>query len=150
VVGGGVIGVELASVYSRLGAEVTVVEMMPTICTGIDTSLTSNLYSLLQRQKMKFILCALVLSGRDLGEEGIELKVREENGLEVNLIADVVLVAIGRKPCSQYLGVTNLNIDITSRGAIVVDRNFRTTIPSIYAIGDLIDGPMLAHRASYE
>lgn len=150
VVGGGVIGVELASVYARLGAEVTIVEMMPNICTGIDTTLASTLYSLLQQQKMRFILNAQVLNGRDLGDQGISLTVRLESGIETEIDADVILVAIGRRPRSQDLGVMNLNIDVTARGAIVVDRNFRTRIPNIYAIGDLIDGPMLAHRASYE
>lgn len=150
VVGGGVIGVELASVYSRLGADVTIIEMMPSICTGIDSSLTSMLYSLLQKQKLKFYLNCQVLAGADLKEDGIELEVRQENGNVVKLVGDVVLVAIGRRPRSQDLGVSNLNIDTTPRGAIVVDKNYRTTVPSIYAIGDLIDGPMLAHRASYE
>lgn len=150
VVGGGVIGVELASVYSRLGSHVTVIEMMPSICTGIDTTLTSALYSLLQKQKINFMLNVQVLAGKDLGKDGVVLDIRQENGKVVEVKADVVLVAIGRHPRSQDLGVANLNIDTTPRGAIVVDKHFRTTIPSIYAIGDLIDGPMLAHRASYE
>ncbi len=150
VVGGGVIGVELASVYSRFGATVTIIEMMPTICTGIDLTLTSSLYQLLKKQKISFLLNVQVLAGRDLGKEGIELNIRQANGKQVVAKADVVLVAIGRNPRSQDLGVANLNIDTTGRGAIVVDKNFRTSIPSIYAIGDLIDGPMLAHRASYE
>ncbi len=149
IVGGGVIGVELASVYSRLGTQVTVLEMLPQICTGIDSTLTAQLYTLLQKQKITFKLNVQVLAGRDLGD-AVELKIREEDGREIEIQADVVLVAIGRRPRSQDLGVMNLNIDVTPRGAIVVDKNFRTTIPSIYAIGDLIDGPMLAHRASYE
>ncbi len=150
VVGGGVIGVELASVYSRLGSDVTVIEMLPQICTGIDATLTVMLYTLLQKQNIKFMLNVQVLAGKDLGKHGIELKVREQNGNEVDVQAEVVLVAIGRHSRSQDLGVSNLNIDTTPRGAIVVDKTFHTTIPSIYAIGDLIDGPMLAHRASYE
>ena len=150
VVGGGVIGVELASVYSRLGADVTIIEMLPQICTGIDSALTSLLYSLLQKQKLKFHLHAQVLAGQDRQQEGISLEVRQADGNVITCVGDVVLVAIGRKARSQDLGVTNLNIDTTPRGAIVVDKEFRTTVPSIYAIGDLIDGPMLAHRASYE
>ncbi len=150
VVGGGVIGVELASVYSRLGCHVTVVEMLPTICAGIDTQLASMLQSLLEKQKISFMLNVQVLAGHDLGQEGIELKIRKESGTEQLVTAEVVLVSIGRSPRSQDLGIEHLNIDTTIRGAIVVDKNFRTTVPSIYAIGDLIDGPMLAHRASYE
>ncbi len=150
VVGGGVIGVELASVYARLGTNVCVLEMLPQICTGIDSTLTAQLFTLLQKQKINFKMNVQVLAGRDLGASGVELKIREEDGREIELQADVVLVAIGRRPRSQDLGVMNLNIDVTPRGAIVVDKNFRTTIPSIYAIGDLIEGPMLAHRASYE
>lgn len=150
VVGGGVIGVELASVYARLGCTVTVLEMLPSICTGMDTQLTAQLYSLLQKQNITFKLGVQVLAGRDLGTSGVALTIRQEDGSEQELKAEVVLVAIGRHPRSQDLGVANLNIDTTPRGAIVVDKEFRTTIPSIYAIGDLIDGPMLAHRASYE
>ncbi len=150
VVGGGVIGCELASVYSRLGSQVTVVEMMPAICTGIDTTLTSSLFALLKKQNIGFILNAQVLAGQDLGKDGIQIKIREENGKERDIRAEVVLVAIGRYPRSQDLGVANLNIDTTPRGAVVVDKTFRTSIQSIFAIGDLIDGPMLAHRASYE
>lgn len=150
VVGGGVIGVELASVYSRLGSAVTVVEMLPTICAGIDPQLVSGLYSDLQKQGITFMLDVQVLAGRDLGKDGIELTIRKEDGNELVLQAEVVLVAIGRHPRSRDLGIANLNIDTTARGAIIVDRQFRTTIPSIHAIGDLIDGPMLAHRASYE
>lgn len=150
VVGGGVIGVELASVYARLGCRVTVVEMMPSICTGMDAQLTAQLYSLLQKQKITFKLGVQVLDGRDLGSEGVALTIRQEDGAEQELTADVVLVAIGRRPCSQDLGVSHLNIETTPRGSIVADKEFRTSIPSIYAIGDLIEGPMLAHRASYE
>jgi len=149
VVGAGVIGVELASVYARLGTKVTVLEMLPQICTGIDTTLTSQLFTLLQQQNIAFKMDVQVLAGRKLNN-GVELTIREESGDEIAHTAEVVLVAIGRRPRSQDLGVMNLNIDVTPRGAIVVDKNFRTTIPSIYAIGDLIDGPMLAHRASYE
>lgn len=150
VVGGGVIGIELGSVYSRLGSDVTIIEMMPQICTGIDKSVSSALFSLLKKQNMKFMLNTLVLAAKDHGKRGLELMIQEENGTEVPVMGDVVLVAIGRRPRSQDLGVADLNIDTTPRGAIVVDSHFRTTIPSIYAIGDLIDGPMLAHRASYE
>ncbi|MBS0636503.1 MAG: dihydrolipoyl dehydrogenase [Verrucomicrobia bacterium] len=150
VVGGGVIGVEMASVYSRLGSDVTVVEMMPTICAGVDTQLAGMLLASLEKQKISFMLNVQVLAGRDLGNKGVELKIRQVDGRELDIQAEVVLVAIGRSPRSQDLGVAKLNIDTTPRGAVVVDKNFRTTIPTIYAIGDLINGPMLAHRASYE
>ena len=150
VVGGGVIGVELASVYARLGCRVTVLEMMPSICTGLDRQMAAQLYVLLQKQKISFMMDVQVLSGRISSEKGVALTIRREDGNQQELEAEVVLVAIGRHPRSQDLGVANLNIDTTPRGAIVVDKQFRTTVSSIYAIGDLIDGPMLAHRASYE
>lgn len=150
IVGAGVIGCELASVYARLGCKVTVVEMLPSICTGIDSQLTQALYALLEKQNIAFMLNVQVLAGRDLANDGVALKIRHATGIEEDLTAECVLVAIGRRPRAQDLGVANLNIDTTPRGALVVDKNFRTTIASIYAIGDLIDGPMLAHRASYE
>lgn len=150
IVGAGVIGVELGSVYARLGSDVTIIEMLPQICTGTDRTLTSLLLSLLKKQNLKFLLNTQVLGAKDHGSRGLELMVQDESGKEQSLQGDVVLIAIGRRPRSQDLGIASLNIDTTPRGAIVVDRKFRTTIASIYAIGDLIDGPMLAHRASYE
>lgn len=150
VVGGGIIGIELASVYSRLGTEVTVVEMMPSICTGIERALTQSLYDLLRTQKIQFFLGTQIIGAKDLGEKGIQLWIRPPDGVERAITSSVVLVSIGKSPRSNDLGLLELNIDITGRGSIITDANFRTSLPNIYAIGDLIEGPRLAHRAFIE
>ena len=147
VIGGGVIGVELASVYSRLGAKVTVVEMLNQICTPLDPTLSHLFLQILQRQKITFLLQAKVTEAKKQGEE-IVIKVEHEGKVK-ELKGDAVLVAVGRRPFTEGLGVETLNITL-HKGFVSVDAHFRTSIPSIYAIGDLIDGPMLAHRASEE
>lgn len=148
VVGGGVIGVELASVYSRLGAQVSVVEMLDQICISMEPAISRALQQALKKQGLEFYLPAKVISGEKKGKE-IALTI-EYNGEKKVLTADVVLVAVGRKPYSAGLDLAKAAIDVNSRGQITVDGLFRTQQPHIYAIGDLIDGPMLAHKASEE
>jgi len=150
VVGGGAVGVELASVYSRLGTEVTVIELLPSLCMGIDKSLTNALLPILEQQNITFVTNTQVLAMKDRGDKGVEVWARPPSGEELSFQGDVVLVAIGRSPNFQNLGLSELNIDVTGRNTIVVDSRYRTTVPSVYAIGDLIDGPHLAHRASCE
>lgn len=142
VIGAGVIGVELGSVYSRLGSKVQFVEFLDRICPTLDASISQELQKILTQQGMSFRLSSKV-TGADLSPQEIVLRVGDEQ-----LRGDVVLVAIGRKPYSQNLGLEN--VGITAKGAIPVDNRFRTSVPNIYAIGDLIDGPMLAHKASEE
>lgn len=144
VVGAGVIGVELGSVYSRLGSKVEFVEFLDRICPTLDESISKELQKILTKQGMAFRLSSKV-TGADISSSEIALRVGQEQ-----LKADVVLVAIGRKPYTQNLGLETVGIVPTNKGTIAVDNRFRTSVPTIYAIGDLIDGPMLAHKASEE
>lgn len=147
VVGAGVIGVELASVYNRLGTEVTIVEMLDHICPAMDETICKSLLQILKKQGLTFYLGAKVIDGKSK-KGGVELSV-EHGGEKLSLTSDVVMVAIGRRPYSTGLGLQEIGIKL-ERGMVGVDANFKSSIPHIYAIGDLIDGPMLAHKASEE
>ena len=141
VIGGGIIGVEIASVYSRLGAKVTIVEMLDRITPTIDETLGRALMQSLKKQGMTFYLSAKVTA---IKNKKVEIQAGNESLL---LPADVVLVAVGRKPYTKDLG---LEIEKNAQGFVQVNNNFQTSQPHIYAIGDIIDGPMLAHKASEE
>ncbi|MBA3956968.1 MAG: dihydrolipoyl dehydrogenase [Parachlamydiaceae bacterium] len=147
VVGAGVIGVELASLYKRLGSEVTIVEMLPYICPPMDDAVRKNLLQVLKKQGITFLLSAKVTQAK-VTSNSASITVEQE-GKTVQLDADVVLVAIGRRPYSQGLGLQELGVKM-EKGLVTVDGNFRTSVPNLYAIGDLIEGPMLAHKASEE
>jgi dihydrolipoamide dehydrogenase len=147
VIGGGVIGVELASVYNRLGTEIIIIEMLPEICVSMDASIRKALLQSLKKQGLSFYLDSKVLSGK-IKENHVVLKVHQA-GREMEVEGDVVLTAIGRKPFTAGLNLDALGIQ-TEKGFILVDGHFRTHIPHIYAIGDVIPGPMLAHKASEE
>lgn len=144
IIGAGVIGVELGSVYSRLGSKVTFLEFMDRICPGLDLSLSTELQKLLTAQGMTFHLSTKV-TGADMNSRDITL--RTDQGTHT---ADVVLVAVGRRPYTAQLGLGNVGITPTPKGTIPINGRFQTTVPSIYAIGDVVDGPMLAHKASEE
>lgn len=148
VIGAGVIGVELASVYSRLGTEVTLVEMLDRICPMMDEAISKMLLTILKKQGLVFHLGAEVLKGKK-GNDHVSIIFNQDKQTIV-LAADVVLVAVGRRPYTKGLGLADLNIGVTMKGFVQVDANFQTSLPHIYAIGDLIEGPMLAHRASEE
>ena len=148
VIGAGVIGVELASVYRRLGAEVVIVEMLDRICPPMDLAISRAFLQLLKKQGLEFHLGAKVTKAV-VEETGVSLTF-EENKETFEQKGDVVLVAVGRRPCSQGMGLKEFGIGIDAKGFVEVDGNFRTGQPHIYAIGDLIDGPMLAHKASEE
>ncbi|WP_068466532.1 dihydrolipoyl dehydrogenase [Candidatus Protochlamydia phocaeensis] len=148
VIGGGVIGVELASVYSRLGASVTVVEMLDHICPAMDKTLSKQLLQVLQKQGIQFHLSTKVATAVVQPDEVI-LTIEGNEELR-NLSAQVVLVAVGRRPYSSGLGLEKIGIQPDRRGFVPVDANLRTAHSHIFAIGDLIDGSMLAHRASEE
>lgn len=148
VIGGGVIGVELASVYNRLGSKVTVVEMLDQICVAMEPALSRALQQALKKQGIEFYLPAKVVTG---SKKGSEIVLTIETGNEKKeLKADVVLVAVGRRPFSSGLDLEKAGLKTNPRGQIEVNGAFRTSQPNIYAIGDLIDGPMLAHKASEE
>jgi dihydrolipoamide dehydrogenase len=149
VVGAGIIGVEIGSVYSRLGSQVTFVEFLDRICPTLDESLSKELQHLLQEQGLHFNLQSKVTSAK-IDEKQITLKVTLADQSTQEMSADAVLVSIGRKPYTQGLGLDKLGIKVNDKGFVQIDGQFRTNIPTIFAIGDIIDGPMLAHKASEE
>ncbi len=149
VVGGGVIGLELGSVYARLGTEVTVIEFMDGIAFGMDTEIAKNFQRLLKKQGLKFVMGAAVQTVETLKTKAkVTYKIRKTE-TQTTLDAETVLVATGRVPFVEGLGLDALGIEMTKRGQIA-QTNYRTNIPGIYAIGDVIDGPMLAHKAEDE
>lgn len=147
--GGGYIGLELGSVWKRLGSKVTVLEMLPQIATNLDGQVGRTLKRLLGRQGMEFRLKTKVVSTKHVGQ-----KVRatvESNGKKETLSFDKLLIAVGRKPSTEGLGLETVGVETdASTGCVKVDANYRTSVTSIYAIGDLVAGPMLAHKASAE
>eukprot|EP01036_Dinobryon_divergens_P033740 gene33740-43602_t len=148
VVGGGVIGLEMGSVWRRLGSEVTVVEFLDSITPGIDKELASNFLKVLKKQGMKFQLATKVVSS-EVTASGVNLTVEPSKGGPATVIAaDVVLVSTGRRPFTKNIGLEALGIETVGR--IQVNDHFQTKVPSVYAIGDAIDGPMLAHKAEEE
>jgi len=150
VVGGGVIGLELGSVWSRLGAKVTVVEFLDRILPGMDGELTKNTQRILAKQGLTFKLSTKVTSAVK-SELGVTLTLEPAAGGAAETVsADVVLVAIGRRPYTAGLGLESVGIETDNRGRIKVDPHFQTKVPGIYAIGDVIEGPMLAHKAEDE
>ncbi len=149
IVGGGYIGLELGSVWLRLGAQVTVVEMLGGIATNMDGMASRRLQKILAKQGMNFRLKTRVVSA-NVADDTVEVKV-EKDGKEEALEFDKLLVAVGRKPLTSGLGLEEAGVEIAEKsGRVVVDEQYRTSVPYVYAIGDLIDGPMLAHKASAE
>jgi len=148
VVGGGVIGVELASVYNRLGSKVTIVEMLPTICPTMDQAISKQLLQSLKNQGIEFML-STQLTDATIQTNAITLSLKHEQEVE-EVSANIVLVAIGRKPFIDNLALDKATVQVDKKGFISVDSCFRTSQPHIFAVGDVIDGAMLAHRASQE
>jgi dihydrolipoamide dehydrogenase len=148
VIGGGAIGLEMASIYSRLGTDVTIVEMLDRIAPAMDNSIGRLLLPILKKQGIKFHLNSKVEKA-EIGKEEVTLSIHSPEK-KLSLTADAVLVAIGRKPLTTGLGLENLGIQLSPKGFVVVNDSFQTYQDNIYAIGDLIEGPMLAHRASDE
>jgi len=150
VIGAGVIGLELGSVYSRLGSEVTVVEYLDHITPGMDGEVQKQFQRLLKKQGLDFIMGAAVQSVETLKTKAkVQYTLRKDDS-EHTLDADVVLVATGRKPFTDGLGLDALKLKLSDRGQIVIDENWHTNIEGIYAIGDAVAGPMLAHKAEDE
>ncbi len=150
VIGAGVIGLEMGSVYARLGAQVTVVEYLEAITPGMDGEVAKSFQRILAKQGLKFVLGAAVQKV-EASETGAKVtwKLRK-NDSEASLDADVVLVATGRKPFTAGLGLEALGVEMLPRGQIKIDSHFATNIKGIYAIGDAVPGPMLAHKAEDE
>lgn len=149
VVGAGIIGVEIGSVYSRLGAKVEFVEFLDRICPTLDESLSKELQRCLEAQGMQFNLTSKVTAA-DVSGFQVTLKVQKSDQSMHEMSAESVLVCIGRKPYTQGLGLEKAGIAMTEKGFVRIDGQFRTSQPSVFAIGDIVDGPMLAHKASEE
>ena len=150
VIGAGVIGLEMGSVYARLGADVTVIEYLDAITPGMDGEVAKSLQKILQKQGLTFKLGAAVQSV-ERGKKGatVHYKLRKDESAH-EIEAEVVLVATGRKPYTVGLGLDGLGVEMLPRGQVKADMHFATNIPGIYAIGDAIVGPMLAHKAEDE
>jgi len=150
VIGAGVIGLELGSVWRRLGSEVLVVEYLDRIVPGMDGEVAKQLQRILQKQGMSFKLGAKV-TGLSKDKSGCTIKVEPAaGGAAEEIFADVVLVCIGRVPYTDGLGLAEAGVALDNRKRIAVDAHFQTNVPGIYAIGDVIAGPMLAHKAEDE
>jgi len=150
VVGGGVIGLEMGSVWNRLGTEVEVVEFLDRIVPTMDQEIGKQFQRTLKKQGLKFTLKTKVTSS-EVTADGVVLTVEPAAGGEAQTIsADVVLVATGRRPVTKGIGLEELGIEMDRLGRVQVDEHFQTKVPSVYAIGDCIEGAMLAHKAEEE
>ncbi len=149
VVGGGAIGLELGSVWQRLGAEVTVVELMAQIVPQADSQVAKMLQRSLKKQGMTFRLRSKVTGLREQ-DGALQITVVDDRDREEILDADRLLVAVGRAPCADGLGLDEAGVSTDERGRVLVDGRWETSVKGVYAIGDLIRGPMLAHKASEE
>lgn len=147
VIGAGVIGVELGSVYRRLGSEVIFLEFMEAVCPTFDPAISKAFEQILTKQKLRFELGAKVIKASIQDQVVLTY---EKAGSSVEIAADVVLVAVGRRAYTQNLNLPAAGLELNPRGQITVGADFRTHVPHIFAIGDVIDGPMLAHKASEE
>lgn len=151
VIGAGVIGLELGSVWSRLGSEVTAIEFMPAIGgAGIDGEVSKSFQKILVKQGLKFKLGTKVTGAHKTGN-GVTVSVESvKDGAKEDIECDVLLVCVGRRPYTQGLGLENVGIALDDRGRIPVNGHLQTIVPNIHAIGDVIHGPMLAHKAEDE
>jgi dihydrolipoamide dehydrogenase len=150
LVGGGVIGLEMGSVWQRLGAKVTVVEFLDRIMPGMDGEVSKQMQRILTKQGMSFKLATKV-TGAKIGPKGVALTVEPAAGGPAETIeTDIVLVAIGRRPYTDGLGLKESGVNLDEKGRVAVDAHFQSNVPGIYAIGDCIAGPMLAHKAEDE
>lgn len=149
VIGGGVIGLELGSVYSRLGSEVTVIEYMDKIVPGMDADVSKELQKVLKKQGVTFNVSHGVSSVERKGDE-IIVKATNKKGAEVEFKGDYCLVSVGRRPYTEGLGLENVGVKVNERGQIEINDHLQTNVPNIYAIGDVVKGAMLAHKAEEE
>jgi len=149
IIGGGVIGLELGSVYARLGTEIEVIEFADSIIPNMDRSLGKELMKVLKKEGLKFNMEHRVQEVKNNGES-VSLKALNKKGEDIHFDADYCLVAVGRKPFTKGLGFENAGIDLNKLGQVAVDEHLRTNIPHIYAIGDVVRGAMLAHKAEEE
>ncbi|WP_444667928.1 dihydrolipoyl dehydrogenase [Cereibacter changlensis] len=150
VIGAGVIGLEMGSVYARLGTKVTVVEYLDAILPGMDGEVVKSFHKILAKQGLSFVMGAAVEA---VTVEGGKAKVGyklKKDGKAATIEADAVLVATGRRPFTEGLGLETLGVEMLPRGMVKIDGHFQTSVPGVYAIGDCVTGPMLAHKAEDE
>jgi len=151
VIGGGVIGLEMGSVWRRLGAEVTVVEFMDSIGGPMDKEMATSLLRIFKKQGMKFKLSTKVNAAEVLPSGGARLQIDSVKGDKAETMdADIVLVSTGRAPVTEGLGLDNVGVKVNKRGQVEIDDHFATNVPGIWAIGDVVRGAMLAHKAEEE
>ena len=151
VIGAGVIGVELGSVWSRLGSQVTAVEFMGHVGgMGIDMDISKQFQRIMTKQGIKFKLNTKVTAAKHDGDKIIVSVESVKDGKVEDMVADVLLVCVGRRPYTTNLGIEELGLELDNRGRIPVNSRFQSVLPNIYAIGDCIAGPMLAHKAEDE
>ncbi|MDC3387987.1 dihydrolipoyl dehydrogenase [Flavobacteriaceae bacterium] len=149
IIGGGVIGLELGQVYKRLGSEVTVIEYMDRIVPTMDKAVSKELQKVFKKQKMKFLTSHKVTNVETVGDE-VVINYEDKKGNPVELKTDYCLVSVGRSPFTKGLGLENAGIKVTERGMIETNNHLQTNISNIYAIGDVVKGAMLAHKAEEE
>ena len=149
VIGAGYIGLELGSVWSRLGTEVHVVEFLDHITPGMDKEISKEFMKILIKQGLNFHLQTKVDSIKK-DKKGVMIKATDKTGKKIFFESDVVLISVGRKPYTKNLNLEKINIELDNKKKIKVNKNFETNIPNVYAIGDVINGPMLAHKAEEE
>ncbi|MEM8506717.1 MAG: dihydrolipoyl dehydrogenase [Bacteroidota bacterium] len=149
IIGGGVIGLELGQVYKRLGAEVSVIEYMDRIIPGMDGALSKELMKVMKKQKVKFFLSHKVKAVKREGDEVI-VKADDKKGEEVEFKGDYCLVSVGRRPFTEGLNAAAAGVNLDEKGRVIVDEHLRTNVENIYAIGDVVRGAMLAHKAEEE
>jgi dihydrolipoamide dehydrogenase len=150
IIGAGVIGLELGSVWSRLGADISIIELMPRLFGTTDKQMASYAQRIYESQGLKFFLEHKVVS-LDKKANSVVVKATDSSGKEQIFEGDIVLLSVGRRPYSDGVGAKEIGIEFTEKNRIKVDHHtYRTSIPTIYAIGDVIDGPMLAHKAEDE
>jgi dihydrolipoamide dehydrogenase len=148
VVGGGYIGLEMGSVWSRLGTEVHVVEYLDHITPGLDKEISNEFMKILKKQNIKFELNTKV-EKITKNDKGVVIETTNKDSKN-NIEADVVLISVGRKPYTDKLNLEKIGVNLDKKGKIKVNKNFETNVKNVYAIGDVIDGPMLAHKAEEE
>jgi len=149
IIGGGYIGLEMGSVWSRLGSEIHVIEFLDHITPGMDSEISKEFLKILQKQGIKFHLESKVEAVKR-GSKGTTVKATNKEGKKINIECDVVLIAVGRKPSTEKLNLGKIGIELDSKKRIKVDKKYQTNVKNIFAIGDVIEGPMLAHKAEDE